>query len=137
MIKEKILKKDYILIILLCILYFLSVKNVMPTFGYLLVALAISFYFFPIRLFLERRLFNETNGKKIAKVLSYFIIGNIIAISALLPYVDGSGFFRYALFAYALLNMVLLFYFYFTESTGSNFILSLWTVILVSAATSL
>lgn len=137
MTKTNILKKDYILILILSVLYFLSVKNVIPTFAYLIIALVGSFYFFPIKLFLDKNLFNETRNKKIAKILSYFVIGNIIVFSALMLYVDGPGFFRNSLFVYGILNSILLFYFYFTENVSSNFILSACTIILISATTSI
>lgn len=138
MTKQDILKKDYILILLLSVLYFLSVKNVIHNFAYLIIALAISFYFFPIKLILDKSLFTQPKKLKIIKVISYFIISSIVAFSALLFYTDsGPGFFRNALFVYGLLNMILLFYFYFTENISSNFILSACTVVLISATTSL
>lgn len=137
MIKQDILKKDYILLLLLSVLHFLSVKNVIPNFTYLLIALIMSFYFFPIKLFLDKSLFTKPLKKKTIKVFSYFIIGNIIVFSALLLYIDGPGFFKNALFIYGMLNLILLFYFYFTENISSSFILSVCTSILVSATTSL
>lgn len=137
MTKQDILKKDYLLILLLSVLYFLSVKNVIHNFAYLIIALISSLYYFPIKLFLDKSLFTQPIKKKVIKVLSYFIIGNIIAFSGLLLYIDGSGFFRNALFVYGMLNLILLFYFYFTESISTSFILSLSTIILISAITSL
>lgn len=138
MTKQNILKKDYILLLLLSVLYFLSIQKVIPNFVYLIIALINSFYFFPIKLFLDKSLFTGPMKRKVIKVFSYFIISSIIVFSALLFYTDdGNNFIRTTLFVYGMLNLILLFYFYFTENISSSFILSVCTSILVSATTSL
>ncbi len=133
MIKQNLIKKDYILILILVILRFLSSKNVIPNFSYLMIALIVSIYFFPVKLFLDKSLFNETKSKKIAKMLSYFIIGNIIIFSALLFYIDDrNGFIATTFLVYGLLNTILFFYFFFTENISYNFILALCASCLIS-----
>ena len=138
MTKQKIIQKDYIFLIILAVLNFLSTKEVIPNYVYLLIALLGSFYFFPIKLFLDKSLFTGPMKRKVIKVFSYFIISSIIVFSALLFYTDdGNNFIRTTLFVYGMLNLILLFYFYFTENISSSFILSVCTSILVSATTSL
>lgn len=133
MIKQNLIKKDYILILILVILRFLSSKNVIPNFSYLMIALIVSIYFFPVKLFLDKSLFNETKSKKIAKMLSYFIIGNIIIFSALLFYIDDrNDFIATTFLVYGLLNTILFFYFFFTENISYNFILALCASCLIS-----
>ena len=70
--------------LLLSVLYFLSIQKVIPNFVYLIIALINSFYFFPIKLFLDKSLFTGPMKRKVIKVFSYFIISNIIVFSALL-----------------------------------------------------
>src|SRR5690606_19802064 len=114
---KTLLKRDYIFILMLVVLRFLGSKNVIPNFSYLLIALPLAFYFFPVKLFLDKSLFDETKSKKIVKVLSYFIISSIIVFSALLFYEDERNSFIVNTFlVYSLLNTILFFYFYFTEN---------------------
>lgn len=130
---KTLLKRDYIFILILAVLRFLSSKNVIPNFSYLLIALPLAFYFFPVKLFLDKSLFDETKSKKIVKVLSYFIISSIIVFSALLFYEDERNSFIVNTFlVYSLLNTILFFYFYFTENISYYFILTLCASFLVS-----
>ncbi len=133
MTSKTILKKDYILVLILVVLRFLSSKNVIPNFSYLLIASIVAFYFFPVKLFLDKSLFDETKRKKIVKVLSYFIISSIIVFSALLFYEDDrNSFIGNTFLVYSLLNTILFFYFYFTENISYHFILTLCVSFLVS-----
>ena len=133
MTSKTILKKDYILVLILVVLRFLSSKNVIPNFSYLMIALFVAFYFFPIKLFLDKSLYDETKRKKIVKVLSYFIISSIIVFSALLFYEDDrNSFIGNTFLVYSLLNTILFFYFYFTENISYHFILTLCVSFLVS-----
>lgn len=133
MTKKTILKKDYIFILILVGLHFLTTKNVIPNAFYLLLAIVGGLYFFPIRLFLDHNLFNEKTGKRISKLLSYFIVSGIVVFSALLFYInDRNNFLVNTFLVYGLLNIILFFYFYLTEGTSYNFILTLCASFLVS-----
>lgn len=130
---KQILQKDYILLLLLSVLYFLAIKSVLPAFIYLICALLTSFYFFPIKLFLGSALDKNSSSKRIIVLLSYFVIGNIIALTALIAFQSDLDFIRTAIFIYGLVNLAFLIYYHFTESGSYNFMLTVCTVILTSA----
>lgn len=128
-----IFKRDYLILPILSVMYFLTVKEVLPTTTYLISALLVSFYFFPIKLFLGIELMKSSNKRKIIVLLSYFVISNIVALTILAIYSVDFGFIRIAILIYSFLNIAFLFYFHFTESGSYNFILACCTVLLTSA----
>ena len=128
-----IFKRDYLILPILSVMYFLTVKEVLPTTTYLISALLVSFYFFPIKLFLGSELMKFSNKRKIIVLLSYFVISNIVALTILAIYSVDFGFIRIAILIYSFLNIAFLFYFHFTESGSYNFILACCTVLLTSA----
>lgn len=133
MVSKLVFKRDYILLPILSVLYFFTIKNAIPSYIYLISALLLSFYFFPIKLFLGSALMKSSNTKKIIVLLSYFVISNIVAMTVLTAYNTDLEFIRTAIFIYSFLNLIFLFYFQFTESGSYNFILTCCTVILSAA----
>ena len=131
-----VLKRDYLLLPILSVLYFLTLKNALPSYIYLISALLVSFYFFPIKLFIGSTLMKSSNTKKIIVLLSYFVISNIIALTILTTYDPDLGFIRTTILIYSLLNLAFLFYFHMTESGSYNFILTCCAVFLTSAVVS-
>ncbi|MEO5790109.1 hypothetical protein [Gelidibacter sp.] len=133
MTSKLIFKRDYLLLPILSLLYFLAIKNVIPAFIYLLIALLTSIYFFPIKLFLRYDSTPSNNKRRIVVLLSYFIISNIIALSALVAFQSDLGFIRTGISFYGLINFAFLIYFHRTEKGSYNFILACCTVVLTSA----
>ena len=133
MLAKQILKKDYLVLPILSVLYFLTIKSAIPSLVYLLIALLTSVYFFPIKLFLGSDSTKSTNKKRIVVLLSYFIISNIIVLSSLVAYQADLEFIRIAIPIYSILNIGFLFYFFMTESASYNFILTCCAVFLTSA----
>lgn len=130
---KQILKKDYILLLLLSVLYFLTIKGFVPAIIYLILALLVSFYFFPVKLFLGSNLEKYSTNKKIIVLLSYFVIGNIIALTTLVASQADLKFVRTAIFIYGFVNIAFLIYFHLTESGSYNVRLTAYTLILISA----
>ena len=128
-----VLKRDYLLLPILSVMYSLTVKDVLPSTIYLISALLVSVYFFPIKLFLGSGLMESTNKKRIVVLLSHFIISNIIALSALQAYQTDLGLIRTGLAIYGLINVAFLLYFHFTESGSYYFFLACCAVILTFA----
>lgn len=118
-------------------MHFLTIKNVIATFVYLVVAVVVSIYFFPVRLFLGNDFLSESNKKKVVLALSYFVICNIITLTALIMYADGKGFLHTTLLIYHIINMAFIFYFHFKENMRYNFILSICVTFLSSAVVGL
>ena len=134
---KTLLKKDYLLVILCSVIYFLTVKGVIPAFTYLALAILISIYFFPVKLFIGNDFLSASNKKKAAKALSYFVVSNIIILNAVIIYVDGKEFLHITLSIYSIINLAFLFYFHFKENMHYNFILSVCATIFSSAAVGL
>lgn len=134
---KQILKKDYILLLILSVMYFLTVKDALPATIYLVFALLVSLYFFPIKLFLGSAHIESSQKRKIIVLLSYFVISNIIALTVLATYQTDFGFIRIAILIYTILNIAFLFYFHMTESGSYNFILTCCAVWLTSAVGSI
>lgn len=132
----KILRKDYILVLLVSVTYFLTIQNVIPSYVNLIIAVLVSLYFFPIKLFIGNDFVKFPNKKKILVALSYYIVSNVITLTALVAYMDDLAFLHTTIFIYGLINLVFLFYFYFTENVSYNFILTCCVTILVSAVGS-
>lgn len=133
MISKLIFKRDYILLSILSVLYFLTVKTAIPNYIYLISAFLVSFYFFPIKSFLGSSLMKSSNTKKIIVLLSYFVISNIVALTILTTYNSDFGFVRIAILIYSILNLAFLFYFHMTESGSYSFVLTCCAVLLTSA----
>ena len=129
------LKKDYMLLPILSVIYFLTIKSIISSSVYLLISIVISIYFFPIKLFLGNDSTLSNNKRRIVVLLSYFIISNIIALSALVAYQGDLGFIRSGIFIYSLINVSFLIYFHMTERGSYNFILTGCAVIFTTAVT--
>lgn len=130
-------KRDYILVLLQSLVHFLTIKNIIPTVVYLVIAVLVSIYFFPIKLLLENKFLGVLNKKKAVLALSYFVISNIITLTALTVYLDSKGFLYTALLIYSLINFAFLLYFHFKENMRYNFILAFCVVILTSSVVGL
>ncbi len=130
---KSVLNRDYFLLPILSIIYFLTIKGAMPSVVYVIIALLTSIYFFPVKLFLENDATKFTSQRRIVVLLSYFIISNLIAISILLAYQTDLGFIRTVISIYSLINLAFLIYFHMTESGGYNFILTCCTFFLTFA----
>lgn len=137
MTSKTLLRNDYIFVLLMSVMYFLTIKNVFPTFVYLVIAVLVSIYFFPVKLFLGNEFLSAPNKKKVALALSYYVISNIITLTALIIYVDGKGFLHTTLLIYHIINLAFLLYFHFTENMRYNFVLSFCVVILSPASVGL
>ncbi len=118
-------------------MYFLTIKNVIPYYVNLIIAVLVSLYFFPLKLFIGNDFEKFSNKKKILIALSYYIVSTVIALTAIVFYADDMEFLNTAIFIYGLINLAFLFYFYFTENVSYNFILTCCVTILVSAVNSI
>lgn len=125
-------RRDYFILLLLSVLYFFTVKNLISFKIYLILALIVSFYFFPIKLLLDLKNLKSTKTPALIIGLSYFIIGNIIALSVLTSLKGDFNFLHMAVSIYGILNIGFLIYFYF-KNINYNFRLAIFATLLISA----
>lgn len=124
-------KKDYILIIVVVIMYVMMMKNVVFPFLHLIFAALLSLYFFPVKLFLAPTFQQSTVRNRIIAELSYFVISNIILLTALSSFLDREGSIPTVIYIYGLINSLFLIYFYLTKNMSYNFVLTVCTTLLI------
>lgn len=88
--------------------------------------------FFSSKIILGKRTFKCLKKNRVALILSYFVISNIITLTALTLYLDGKGFIHTAILIYGIINFAFLLYFHFKENMRYNVILSMCTIVLSS-----
>lgn len=124
-------KKDYVLIIGVAVMYFLMTKNVILPFVHLIFAAVVSLYFFPLKLFIAPTFKITTIRNKIIAELSYFVISNIILLTALSSFLDPEGSIHTVIYIYGLINLAFVIYFYLTKNMHYHFLLTACTTLLI------
>lgn len=130
-------KKDYILIIIVSILYFLMMKNSIHPFTHLIVAILVGLYFFPLKLFIRQNFSEYSKSNKVMAELSYFVISNVISLTALSSFLDPEGGIHNVIYIYGIINLIFLIYFHSTKKMTYNLILTCCTTLLVAFAITL
>jgi len=127
-------KVDYLLPVAVSFLYFFSVKHMIPTYLYLLVALPIAFYFFPIRLLLQNRSAGDLNVKmKVIMAAVNFLFSAILALSIVQLYIEDSAKVSLSISVLAIINVLAAIYYFVREKSSNNFIIHLCFAILTGA----
>lgn len=118
-------QKDYIIVVTAIILFFIASKNVVPIYLYALFALIASFYFFPVKLIVNR---NETSKyERTILLITGIVFSTVLTFSILNLYVPESSFFRYTVMALGFINFFVIVYHYLKHNNllVLNFIFSL------------
>jgi hypothetical protein len=111
----------YILPFLICIFYFLSVKNVIPSFVYLSIIIPLSILYFPGMLILDgRTVFGLQSMGKTQKAVSYLLFSTILVISVISLYTGITGLVKHFYALIAILSTGSCIYCYFKERIGYN-----------------
>ena len=118
------LTKEFLLPLLLTILFFLSSNGIISEILYVIIALFTSFYFFPLRIIINPIIINSTKQQKLLLSLSSFILSTIVILSILGFYIDltSDTFFKLAVYTLGFLNVFFLFYFHYVNQPRSIFI---------------
>ncbi len=121
---------DYLAGIISCILLFVASKNIIPTFIYSFLALAIAFYFFPLRLLINK---NFVSSERLFIIITGIIFSSLLVFSILYLYVNESLFFRNIIIFFSLSNFILMIFFYqkFNKFLFLNFIFTFLSSILL------
>lgn len=126
------IKFEYFMSALACVLFFLITKDVIPNYIYLIVILAFSFYFMPVRFF--RFKYEKSKNEKIMFIISSLIIAKILAISIALTYISDSSFFRTIFLGLSLINFVLMIFSYwknYRQNLYLHFIIAFFTSVVL------
>lgn len=126
------IKFEYFMSALACLLFFLVAKDIIPNYIYLIVILAFSFYFMPVRFF--RFKFEKDKNEKIMFIISSLIIATILAISIALTYISDSSFFRTIFLGLSLINFMLMIFSYWKKYRPSlylHFIIAFFTSVVL------
>ena len=111
--KESVAKKlDPLLAFLIFILYFLTLKQVVPNIVYFVTSLILIFYYFPIKLFTKHWKTEAPDNIRVVYFFSFLLIAIMISLSIVLTYYVNSKVFYNIMLVISIIN-VLLAYIYF------------------------
>lgn len=114
---------DYILPIAVSMLYFLTFKQAVPTYVFLIIVIPISLYYFPVKLLL----FNKSSGGSDAKSKIFMAVSNllfsiILSLSIVHLYLQDSVKLETIIAIFALVDFIASIYYFVTEKNSNNFI---------------
>ena len=118
-----IIKFEYSVILITCLLLFLVSVNVIPVFIYAIIALILSLYFLPFR-FINFK-YEKTKPDQIIFSIGSIVISLSLIFSIALVYINDSPFFSSVFTVLTLLNFGLVVYSYLKGNDRKHLILHL------------
>lgn len=108
---KKILSHEYLWLSILIIIYFIIQKSNSTRFFYVIIAVALSLYFFPVRVIID---FFKQKKILLMELLSNFFVGTTIAFSIPVLYLlpNETSNFKILIACFGLINLLLLIHFY-------------------------
>lgn len=118
-------KIEFLFPLILSIFFFLTKEGDLSSFVYVIIALALSFYFFPIRTFSKIPVLHSKKSQKRFFIIASFILSISIVVSILSLYIEpiSDSFIKVSIYILGFINLFFLFYFHFKEFPRSIF----WT----------
>lgn len=129
--KTKIIKFDFIIVLVYLVIHFFSLKNVIPDFISVIVAIMLSIYLFPIRM-LTLQPKGVTINKKIILFFFHFVFGSLVIFSSLSLYSVDSSMVKTVLITLLILSYISLITFYFIDEFNKHIPLVLVLLFLAS-----
>jgi hypothetical protein len=130
----EIKRLGYLVPVSVSILYFLTVKQVVPDIIYMIIGVLTALYYFPVKLLLFNNNFKESTVRTKVNVLSSNLLFSIIlSFSILSIYLEDSENLSNFVGVFAIINFIALVYYYVTEKNSNNFIMHFCFLILISA----
>ena len=106
--KESVAKKlDPLLAFLIFILYFLTLKQVVPNIVYFVTSLILIFYYFPIKLFTKHWKTEVPDNIRVVYFFSFLLIAIMISLSIVLTYYVNSKVFYNIMLVISIINVLL------------------------------
>jgi len=125
-------KYEYLLPIICSLVYFLTVKNIVSSLYYGLIAIVIALYFFPLKLILISKNRNNFGQNKFVRIFSFLVISTI-AILPMLILVNNNQELVRVFKVVSLINCYFLFHSYIKEYDRSTLFTHIGFTILSSA----
>jgi hypothetical protein len=130
----EIKRLGYLVPVSVSILYFLTVKQVVPDIIYMIIGVLTALYYFPVKLLLFNNNFKESTVRTKVNVLSSNLLFSIIlSFSILSIYLEDSENLSNFVGVFAIINFIALVYYYVTEKNSHYFIMHFCFLILISA----
>jgi hypothetical protein len=124
----------YLLPVAASILYFITVKQVLSNSIYMLIAVILSVYYFPIQPVLLLNRVNESTLRVKAQFFGTNLLFSIlICLSILNLYIGDNRALNNIIGIFAIVNFMATIYYYMTEKLGENVILHFLFLVFVSA----
>ncbi|TFH33348.1 MAG: hypothetical protein E4G95_09740 [Bacteroidia bacterium] len=133
--KTSLIKKiEPVLVILISIVGFFTIKELLPTALYFIMATLVGLYFFPVRIFMNGEKTMEDNQTKIGFLITSITISLLVFLSIVVLYLPGSGFFRTILILVSFINIGQFFYYLWHKRTYAIAVLHFCTACVSSVA---
>ena len=122
--KEPIAKKlDPILAFLIFILFFLTLKQVVPHIVYFVISIVLILYYFPIKLFTKHWKDEVPDNLRTIYFLSFLLVSIIIALSIVLIYYKDSKVFYNIMLVISIINILLAYIYFIRKYPNYLFVL--------------
>lgn len=114
---------DPILVFLIFVLYFLTVKLVVPNIIYLVISILLALYFFPIKLFVKHWKDDAPSNLRTIYFFSFLLIAILISLSTVLVYFDDSKIFHNITLVISIINILLAYIYFILKYPNYLFVL--------------
>ncbi len=126
-------KFEFLLPVIVSILYFLQVKQVIPITLYVIFASLTGIYFFPVKLLFDKTLSNNHLKNKLLEIISISIFSIIIIFSIILLYEKANVSLKISFEILSIVNVLLAIYYSMIDNRGNTFVTHLGFIVLTSA----
>ena len=127
-------KLEFLVPVAVSVLYFFTVKEIIPPLVYLFLAVLIGVYYFPIKLIVFINNSKEAPARsKIQVMASSLIFSIILFLSIINLYLEESNSLKSIIGLFTIINFMGLIYYYVIEKNTHNFILHFCFLVLISA----
>ena len=125
---------NYFIPIVFSILYFLTVKQVIPNVVYLILGVLAGLYYFPIRMALLLRKSLDSNIRsRVAVFTSNFLFAILLSLSVLNLYLEDGKVLSNIIGIFAIVNFLAMVYYLTIEKNSYSFIIHFCFLIFISA----
>ena len=129
----KIDRYEFLLPIIASIIYFFTVKHVIPRIPYVIFASLISIYFFPMKLFFNKVLSDNLLKNRLTELTSILIFSMIAAFSIVLLFEKANANLKILFEILSIINVLFVLYYSIIDNKRNTFITHLGFIVLTAA----
>ncbi len=126
-------KYEFWLPIIASVIYFFTVKQVIPKISYAVFASLTGAYFFPIKLFLDKTMSDNILENRLVELISILIFTLISGFSILLLFENTNANLKISFELLSIINVLFVLYYSITDNRKNTFITHLAFTVLTAA----